>query len=133
MLDSNYLLIAYGALGAISSTSSLRASSTIVTSTIATTASGTGTASAGGATVTTEPAFTFAPKKDGPNVGAIAGGVVGGVVVLAAIIGLLVYYFCFAKRSRKGHEETLERRQSDLPGMTAAHEKPKGVYSPDGK
>jgi hypothetical protein len=121
--------IAYGAL---SSSSSSVPSSTIGISTTSTTAaSRTGTAGAG--TATKDAAATAMPNKNGPNVGAIAGGVVGGAFVLAVIIGLLVYFFCYAKRSRKGHEETLERRQSDLPAMTAAHEKPKGVYSPDGK
>jgi hypothetical protein len=121
--------IAYGALSASSSSSP---SSTIVTSTTFTSiASGIGTAGAGA--TTNDAAATVMPKKDGPNVGATAGGVVGGAFVIAVIIGLLVYFFCYAKRSRKGHEENLERRQSDLPAMTAAHEKPNGVYSPDGK
>jgi hypothetical protein len=121
--------IAYGALSASSSSSP---SSTVVTSTTFTSiASGTGTAGAGA--TTNDAAATVMPKKDGPNVGATAGGVVGGAFVIAVIIGLLVYFFCYAKRSRKGHEENLERRQSDLPVMTAAHEKPNGIYSPDGK
>jgi uncharacterized protein HemX len=107
----------------------MRSSGTSVTSLLSTTASGT----ASGATATNDTAVTAVPKKDGPPIGAIAGGAAGGALVLAIIVGLLVYYFCHAKKSRKGHEETISRRQSDLPAMAAAHDKDKGLYSPEGK
>jgi hypothetical protein len=52
-------------------------------------------------------------------VAAIAGGAAGGAFALAAIIGLVIYYMCFVKKSRKGHADTLERRQSlSATGMT---------------
>lgn len=57
--------------------------------------------------------------KDGPSVAAIAGGAAGGAFAIALVIGLLIYYFCHAKKSRRGHEETVVRRESDMAAMGA--------------
>lgn len=72
------------------------------------------------------------PQSNGPPVGAIAGGAVGGTVALAVIAGLLIYYFCHAKKSRKGHDDTIARRESDIPAMAVAHDSTKGTYPNDG-
>jgi hypothetical protein len=85
------------------------------------------------ASATKDAASTVVPKKDGPPVAAIAGGAAGGVFALALIVGFLIYYFCYAKKSRKGHEDAVDHRQSDLPAMAVAQEKEKGMHSPDGK
>ncbi|KAF2856586.1 hypothetical protein T440DRAFT_437420 [Plenodomus tracheiphilus IPT5] len=45
--------------------------------------------------------------KDSTPVAAIAGGTAGGVLALAIITGLLIYYCCFLKKSRKAHVERI--------------------------
>jgi hypothetical protein len=113
-LNTEDLRIEYGAIAAPSSSSTTRSSSTSSATT-------SGTASAA----------TIVPHKDSSPTAAIAGGTAGGVLVLSIIIGLLVYYFCHAKKSRKGHEESMSRRQSDLPAMMAAHDQNQGMHPPD--
>ncbi|KAH9868268.1 hypothetical protein J1614_007340 [Plenodomus biglobosus] len=46
-------------------------------------------------------------SKDDKHVAAIAGGTAGGVFVLTATAGLLIYYTCFIRKSRKAHAERL--------------------------
>jgi hypothetical protein len=142
-LDSEALRAAYGASGTSStnsvrassaSSSSTRASSSLSTATRASSTLSTTTTSvaSAAASATTGAAITAIPHKDGPPIAAIAGGAVGGVLVLAVIAGLLIYYCCHAKKSRKGHEETVARRQSDLPAMAVAQDT-KGFHSSEGK
>jgi hypothetical protein len=68
-----------------------------------------------------------------PPVGAVAGGAAGGAFVLATIIGLVIYYVCFAKKSRKGHTDTMELRQSIPANVTTGGDHIDRVMSSDGK
>ncbi|KAF1841501.1 uncharacterized protein K460DRAFT_168562 [Cucurbitaria berberidis CBS 394.84] len=74
------------------------------------------------------PPTSFPTPEGKQHVGAIAGGAAGGAFGLALIIGLVLYYCCHAKKSRKGHADTVVRRLSDLPARTA--EKDKAVPRP---
>ncbi|KAH7078201.1 hypothetical protein FB567DRAFT_129426 [Paraphoma chrysanthemicola] len=116
-LNTEALRIAYGAISAPSpsSAASSRTLSTAISS------------ATGSPTSTRDAAVNVAPVKNGPPVAAIAGGAAGGALALAVIVGLLIYYFCHAKKSRKDHEETVIRRESDLPAMMAAQAKNPGA------
>lgn len=66
------------------------------------------------ATMTSTPAATSSTaatnasnEKDSTPVAAIVGGSVGGALAVFALIGILVYYCCFVKRSRQAHGERL--------------------------
>jgi hypothetical protein len=127
---------AYGATGRPSSISSVRPtiaslsatgrSSTFSepTTTTTTTTAATATRDAAAATIT---------PKDRPPVAAIAGGAAGGALALAAVVGLLIYYFCHAKKSRKGHEESASRPQSNAPHTMTTDNKEDPLPSPGRK
>jgi hypothetical protein len=68
-----------------------------------------------------------------PPVGAIAGGAAGGAFVLAAIMGLVIYYVCFAKKSRKGYTDTMKLRQSIPADVTTRGDHIDPVKSSDGE
>jgi hypothetical protein len=113
ILGTDSLRSEYGAVGVSSSSSSLssatRFSSTFVT-----------TATSGAITATNSAESAPAPKKE--PVAAIAGGAAGGALALAAVVALFVYYFCHAKKSRKGHDDSIAGRLPDVPDMIAAQE-----------
>lgn len=133
-LNREDLRIAYGATGGSSSASSTRPTSASTIATSRTNAFSTTTSSTTiAATATRDAAAATSAPKDGPPVAAIAGGAAGGAFALAAVVGLLIYYFCHAKKSRKGHEESAVRPQSDAPPMMATHDKDKPLPSPGRK
>ncbi|KAF2031270.1 hypothetical protein EK21DRAFT_88198 [Setomelanomma holmii] len=121
-LNAENLRIAYGAVAASSSSSAIPSSTLSTAAASQSTVTPTATGSAAAATVS--------PIKSGPPVAAIAGGAAGGASVLAILIGLLIYYFCHAKKSRNGHEDTVDRRESDLPAMTSIQVKHNGHDTP---
>jgi hypothetical protein len=121
-LGTDDLRSAYGAVGALSS--SISARPTITTSAMSSTTMISNTATSAAAVISV-------PKKE--PVAAIAGGAAGGALALAAVIGLLIYYFCHAKKSRKGHDDSVSERQSDVPDMVAAQAGLEGSKPHDGK
>jgi hypothetical protein len=129
-LNRDDLRSAYGAIGG-SSSSSTRLS-TVVTSTTSTYLT-TGTSTSTLATATRDVSAVTTTPKDGAPVGAIAGGAAGGALGLAAIVGLLIYLFCHAKKSRKGHHDSITGPQSDVPAMTDAQSKEGAMLSPGSK
>ncbi|KAF2132244.1 hypothetical protein P153DRAFT_429415 [Dothidotthia symphoricarpi CBS 119687] len=116
--------------------------STVTTSTTSRTALATGTTTSTHADVTSTSSPSPSASTAGiggslenkPPVAAIAGGAAGGAFVLAVIVGLLIYYVCLAKKSRKNHQETVERRLSGpgpitIPNMNHGNAS-FGVHSP---
>lgn len=79
------------------------------------------------ATSTSAP--TSQPKNDNPNVGTIAGGTVGGVVALGALVA--VVFFCLRRRRRKqthNKPEQIHNTTSELEGPGMA-QKPATTYA----
>ena len=72
------------------------------------------TASAGGPSTSSRPSSSASLSVSGPNVGAIAGGVVGGVVLVAAIA---IGAFCFRRRHR-GKQRLANDDQNWVQGQT---------------
>ncbi|KAF1830158.1 hypothetical protein BDW02DRAFT_583100 [Decorospora gaudefroyi] len=119
---------AYHATGG--STSSTSASSTSLPS----------SSSSSSTTITTTTSTTNPPSptpsnqtEKPPPIAAIAGGAAGASFTLAAIIGLLIYYFCYAKnKSRKTHptpETTHPPPARRNPGRPEDENKPlEGTY-----
>lgn len=118
ILNRDDLRSAYHATGGSTMTSATRTSTSSATSASRTVDSQTTSATAS------------AVPKDKAPVAAIAGGAAGGAFALAVIITLLVYYCCHAKKSRRGHTDTVVRRLSDLPAMMAERDKA-GLSAPD--
>lgn len=118
ILNREDLRSAYHATGGSTMTSATRTSTASATSVTRTVDAQTSSATASAA------------SNDKTPVAAIAGGAAGGAFALAAIITLLVYYCCHAKKSRRGHTDTVVRRLSDLPAMMAERDK---AGLPDGK
>jgi uncharacterized protein HemX len=116
-------LSAYQATG-VSATSSALSTSTASNSAASTT----------NASTTSIPSASAAAQAEHkPPIAAIAGGAAGGAFALAVIIGLVIYYVCFVKKSKKGLTGTVERRQS-MPGNgmdETAHMS--RMKAPDGK
>ena len=79
-------------------------------------------------TSTQSPTAVTAALKSAP-VGAIAGGAVGGVAVLAIIVALLMYYCRHAAKSRKAKNDEANRRLS-LPTAAAIVGDPKATPPP---
>ncbi|CAO2657608.1 Nn.00g037340.m01.CDS01 [Neocucurbitaria sp. VM-36] len=113
ILNREDLRSAYHATGGTTLTSATRTSTT--SSTAPSRTSDTAT--------TATPATLINSSEPKNHVAAIAGGAAGGAFGLAVILALLIYYFCHAKKSRKGHTDTVVRRLSDLPAMTAEKDK----------
>ncbi|KAH7406142.1 hypothetical protein DE146DRAFT_434861 [Phaeosphaeria sp. MPI-PUGE-AT-0046c] len=137
-LGSDYLKNQYGAIGGASSSPSSTARASGPTSlggasTLATIASGSSSSTTTPSPASQASAAAALPKKDSPPTAAIAGGAAGGAFAIALAIGLLIYYCCHAKKSRKGHEETVVHRESDLPAMVSVQGKDSEMRSPDGK
>jgi hypothetical protein len=126
-LNRDDLRSAYGVIGG-SSSSSTRLS-TVVTSTTST-YSTTGISTSTLATATRDASAATAAPKEGPPVGAIAGGAAGGALGVAAVVGLLIYLFCHAKKSRKGHQDSVIDPQSDVPAMMDTQSKDGAMMSP---
>lgn len=60
-----------------------------------------------------------------PNIGAIAGGTVGGVVVLAGLITLVSLCVCSKRRQRNGRKASeLDNTQTAELGSPAINQKP---------
>ena len=115
-----------------STSTSASASGTAVPASINSTSS---TAAAAGATLTgpAQPIVTSAPAHN-TSVGAIAGGTVGGVAVLAILVGLLLFYW--RRRSRKSRQRMDTQRVDpskspfsvDAQGGEVAKESKLGPY-----
>jgi hypothetical protein len=122
-LGTEDLRSAYGAISTSGSSISTRPSMTPSAMSSATMTSA--------ATPTSVADATATPKKE--PVAAIAGGAAGGALTLAAVVGLLIYYFCHAKKSRKGHDDSVVERHSVVPDMVAAQNDLGGFKSRDGQ
>lgn len=93
--------------------------------------SATQTSTATDASATASTTSTSAPVQPASKtpVATIVGGAVGGALVLAILAGLLIYYCCYAKKSRKNHTDAMQ--PGVAPGMTE-HDAIKDMYHPDG-
>ncbi|KAF2692065.1 hypothetical protein K458DRAFT_325913 [Lentithecium fluviatile CBS 122367] len=113
---------------ATSSTTSATSTRASQTTAVSTGSSATSTSSTSASTSATAAAVTQSAHHD-KNIAVIAGGAAGGGVALAFLVGLFVYFIMHTKRSRGQHQESLERRQSDLgAALTADKSDKSGFY-----
>lgn len=116
-MNRNDQLVAYQATGG-STSSTATQTATPTASSFTTTASVTAST-----TASASPSALAQTERKTP-VAAIAGGAAGGALVLVLVIGLLIYYCCHAKKSRKRHTDAVTGPTS-LPALTTGNDSDK--------